>query len=141
MVAKLEFSKTGTIGEWITLAENLTNVNYYVWEVPNLERNDNYICVTVTDASAPERTVSEVVPVRIANTADSQITLGFLFVPGIAIIVFALARKQATRIFNNRALSLLQVKAAKYPHLHNYLGKIESLISTFRFKQKGDINN
>jgi hypothetical protein len=142
MVAKLEFSKTGTTGEWITLAENLTNTNYYIWKVPSQDQNANYfICVTVVDVSKPQETSSDITPLRITQTVDSQLMIGLLLVPGIAVFIFAVARKQVIQILNNKTLRMIKAQASKYPTLFQNLRKIEDLISTFQFNKEGERND
>jgi hypothetical protein len=142
IVAKVEFSKNGPTGDWTTLAENLTNVNYFIWKVPKLEQNDNYyICVTVFETSTPEKVFSDMNTIKIAATADNQFMLGFLFIPGITILILALARKQAKQILNNKTIIAIQIKAAKYPTLSQYYARIESLLSTFRINSRGRKND
>jgi hypothetical protein len=142
IVAKLELSTTGTNGEWITLAENLTNINYYIWKVPNLGQNDNYyISVTVVDTSVPEKTSSDITQVIITQSSENQMLLGLLFLPGMGILVFALARKQTTTVLNNSTIKAIFVKVSKYPNLKHYFVKIESLLATFRYNTKGGQND
>ena len=140
-MAKLELSKSGISGPWITLAENLSNVNYYILRVPNIEQNDNYIIsVTVSDASSSEETSSDIAPIRITQTTDSQIMIGFLFIPGLSFLVLALARKQVLQILKNRTIKVIQIKAEKYPTLHLSFKRIESLLSTYHFNLEGENN-
>jgi hypothetical protein len=142
LVTKLEFSKTGATGEWITLSENLTNINYYVWRVPSQEQNASYyISVTVVDTSSPQKTSSDITPIKINNAVDSQLMLGFLFVPGIAVLIFALAKNQVMELPNNKTIKVIQIHLAKYPTLLQHLRKIESLPSIFRVNQKGERND
>jgi hypothetical protein len=142
LVTKLELSKSGINGPWITLAENLTNVNFYILTVPKLEQNDRYIIsVTVTDASDSEKTSSDIAPIRITQTTDSQIMPSFLFIPGILFLVLALARKQVLQTLKNRTINIIKIKAEKYPTLHIHIEKIERLLSTFRFNLKGEKND
>jgi hypothetical protein len=142
LVAKLELSKSGISGPWITLAENLTNINFYILTVPNPEQNDRYIIsVTVSDISESEKTSSDIAPIRIIQTTDSQIMLSFLFIPGMLFLVLALVRKQVLQILKNRTINVIQIKAEKYPAIHIHFEKIERLLSTFRFNLKGEKND
>jgi hypothetical protein len=142
LVAKLELSKSGISGPWITLAENLTNVNYYILRVPNLEQNDRcIISVTVSDVSESGKISSDIAPIRITQITDGQIMLSFLFIPGILFLVLALARKQVLLILKNRTVKVIQIKAEKYPTIHFYFEKIERMISTFHFNLKGEKND
>jgi hypothetical protein len=120
----------------------LTNINYYVWRVPSQEQNASYyISVTVVDTSSPQKTSSDITPIKINNAVDSQLMLGFLFVPGIAVLIFALAKNQVMELPNNKTIKVIQIHLAKYPTLLQHLRKIESLPSIFRVNQKGERND
>jgi hypothetical protein len=142
LTAKIEISKTGTTGDWTTLAENLTNINYFIWKVPNLDANDNYfICVTIADSSTPKNTVSDIAPIKIANSAENQLMSGFLFISGIVTLFFALSSKQVIRILKIRRIKVSQTKAVKDPTFRSHLDRIKHYLHKFSFEPKGEIND
>jgi hypothetical protein len=142
LIAKLELSKSGISGPWTTLVENLTNSNYYDWNVPNLESGDNYyISVTVTDTSTPQKTASDIIAVKIAQPpTDNQLMAGFPILLVLAILAFVLVRKKLVNIRDNGALRISLGKFAKYPALHITLKMSERAISAFYRVSKGEKN-
>ena len=63
---ELELSKSGSSGPWITLAENLTTNNSFIWNVPN--QSANYIIrATVTDIANPLQIASVDVVAKITS--------------------------------------------------------------------------
>ena len=137
----MELSQSGIGGPWITLAENLTNVNYYNWKVPSLEQHDSYyISVTVAHTSTPEKASSDIAAIKITPIADNQLTLSFLIFPGMAALAFVLVRKQMMQILNNETIKTIQVKVWKYPVISRFLGIVEHKLSAFRSSLKGEKN-
>ena len=142
LVAKLELSKSGIGGPWITLAENLTNLNYYSWKVPSLEQNDNYyLSVTVAHISTPEKTSSDITAIKITPIADNQLMLSFLLFPGIATLGFVLVRKEVIQVLNNETIKTIKIKVRKYPIISSFLETVERELSDFRSSLKGEKND
>ena len=98
---KLELSKSRSSGPWITLAENLTTNNNYIWNVPS-QNVDYVIRATVADSANPPQTASVTVAATINSTIQIDVMmriLSYAMILFFVILVAIVLKKQVTKEF------------------------------------------
>jgi hypothetical protein len=101
LLAKLELSKSGIRGPWMTLAENLTNSNHFTWNVPNQDVNYYIIRATVKDSANPPQTAYATVLTRIApeiQTGTLMIVSSTAMILPFAILLTVIHKKDYSKI-------------------------------------------
>jgi hypothetical protein len=89
---KLELSKTGSSGPWITLAENFGTNGNYVWNVSNQDAN-YVIRATVINNANPQQTASVTVAAKVSGVIHLEAFIAFgsgglLFFSIVSVAVF-----------------------------------------------------
>jgi hypothetical protein len=82
---KLELSKTGSSGPWITLANNLGTSGNFVWNVPNQDA-DYVIRATATDSANPQQTASVTVAAKVNQVTHLE---AFVVFASSALLFFS----------------------------------------------------